>query len=297
MTHIKILLLSLIFSLSAFANETELNNWLIEQVPEAKAYSSQGQAQNSAFNPKSIKALVWNIKKSEEDGWQAEFLNYTRNRSLFLLQEVYQTSHFQFTQNFFPQFRFDMTTGFKYKGTNTGVMNASIVRPSQIRFSHSVDTEPVVNTPKANIFTKYPIKGMTEELLVISIHGINLTGFDTFKRHMQQIIRVIKEHQGPVLWAGDFNTRTKERTEYLMQQTKELGMTEVKFINGDKRMAWILTKNYLDHAFVRGLQVKHAEVIANSKGSDHKPMILDLFIPDASERISNSPGHRQNLLD
>lgn len=297
MTQTKIFLLSFIISISAFGNEAELNNWLIEQVPEAKAHSFQGQAQNSAFEPDSIKALVWNIKKSEEDAWQAEFLNYARNQSLFLLQEVYQTSQFQFTQNYFPQFRFDMTTGFKYKGINTGVMNASSVRPSQIRFSHTVDTEPVVNTPKGNIFTTYPIKGIREELLVISVHGINLTGFDTFKRHMQQMIRVIKEHQGPVLWAGDFNTRTKERTEYLLQQTKELGMSEVKFINGDRRMTWILTKNFLDHAFVRGLEVKHAEVIANSQGSDHKPMVMDLFIPDALERISNSQDHRQNLLD
>lgn len=297
MTLIKTFFITLYFSTTVLAKETELNNWLIEQVPEAKAHSFQGQAQSTAFNPKSIKALVWNIKKSEEDGWQAEFLDYSRNRSLLILQEVYETSHFQFTQNFFPQFRFDMTTGFKYRGTNTGVMNAANVRPTEVRFSHTSDTEPVVNTPKANIFTTYPLQGMAQELLVISVHGINLTGFDTFKRHMQQIIRVIKEHQGPVLWAGDFNTRTKERTQYLMQEINDLGMTEVKFINGDKRMVWKFTKNYLDHAFVRGLQVKHAEVIANSKGSDHKPMVLDLFISDASRKTSSSQGHRQNLLD
>jgi endonuclease/exonuclease/phosphatase (EEP) superfamily protein YafD len=297
MTLTKTLLITLLFSSTAFASETEINNWLIEQVPEAKAHSSQGHAQAVALNSKSIKALVWNIKKSEETGWQGEFLKYSLNRSLLLLQEVYQTSHFQFTQKFFPHFRFDMTTGFKYKGIDTGVMNASSVRPTQILYSHTVDTEPVVNTPKANIFTKYPIEGQADELLVISIHGINLTGFDTFKRHIQQITRVINEHQGPVLWAGDFNTRTKERTTYLMLKIKELAMTEVKFINGDKRMVWKFTKNYLDHAFVRGLKVKHAEVIANSRGSDHKPMVLDLFIPDALERTSSSLGHRQNLLD
>jgi endonuclease/exonuclease/phosphatase (EEP) superfamily protein YafD len=40
-------------------------------------------------------------------------------------------------------------------------------------------------------------------------------------------------------------------------------------------MTAVGTKNYLDHAFVKGMSVEHAEVFS-SKGSDHQPMVLDL---------------------
>jgi endonuclease/exonuclease/phosphatase (EEP) superfamily protein YafD len=43
-------------------------------------------------------------------------------------------------------------------------------------------------------------------------------------------------------------------------------------------MVWKFTRNYLDHGFVRGLKVLSAEVLADARGSDHKPMVLELAL-------------------
>ena len=81
-----------------------------------------------------------------------------------------------------------------------------------------------------------------------------------------------------MFFAGDFNTRTKARTSYLMKAMSELNLTHVTFKNGDRRMVWKFTRNYLDHGFVRGLKVLSAEVLADARGSDHKPMVLELAL-------------------
>jgi endonuclease/exonuclease/phosphatase (EEP) superfamily protein YafD len=98
---------------------------------------------------------------------------------------------------------------------------------------------------------------------------------------MDQIKDEIISHEGPVLYAGDFNTRTSTRTRYVKEQMKQLNFKEVEFIDGHHRMTWPLSKNYLDLAFVRGLEVRHALVIKDSKGSDHKPMIMELKLPSS----------------
>lgn len=280
MKHIFLLALLLTASPALRADDAELSPQFIGRVPVERAHSFTGAAAETAFRPDAIKVLVWNIKKTEEKEWQSEFLRFTKNRELLVLQEVHETDRFLFGRSSHPRHRFDLGTGFRYRGLNTGVMNAATVRPTENKVLHSEDVEPVVLTPKATIFTKYPIQGKAEELLVISVHGINLTNFASFKRHMDQAIAEIKAHTGPVLWAGDFNTRTKERTAYLMEKVRELNFSEVVFKNGDQRMVWKFTKNYLDHAFVRGLSVKYAEVLAQAKGSDHKPMVLDLALEE-----------------
>lgn len=126
-------------------------------------------------------------------------------------------------------------------------------------------------------FAKYPLSNQ-KNLLVISVHGINLTSHNSFERQMAQAEEVITAHDGPVIFAGDFNTRTKDRTEHLFQIVKRLKLDEVKFKNAEYRMVWKFTKNYLDHGFTRGLTVKNAEVFKDSRGSDHRPLALEVSV-------------------
>ena len=269
--------LILLFSFEAQARRP-LGYWT-ELVPESLAHRFFGQAVELALDPTSIKTLVWNIKKTQKAEWQQEFLNYSQNQHLVLLQEGFQNQRFTSTTEQLPQFRWDMGVSFLIRKSNrapTGTMIGSSAIPSQVAVTHTKDFEPVVNTPKATIYAKYPLTGTQHELLVISIHGINLTSLSTFKRHIQQAREQILAHPGPVFFAGDFNTRTKARTSYLMKAMSELNLTPVTFKNGDRRMVWKFTRNYLDHGFVRGLKVLSAEVLADARGSDHKPMMLEL---------------------
>jgi endonuclease/exonuclease/phosphatase (EEP) superfamily protein YafD len=136
----------------------------------------------------------------------------------------------------------------------------------------------VVKTPKAMTFAKYPIELSPKKLLVISVHGINITSFGSFKRHMAQAEAEIENHDGPVFFPGDFNTRTKARTRYLMTLIKKYGFKTVDFKDGHHRIRWKFTKNYLNHSFVRGLSVKEASVDGGSYASDHNPMFLEFSV-------------------
>lgn len=271
--------LILLFSFEAQARRP-LGYW-IELVPLAQAHRTIGQAQEGALDPSSIKTLVWNIKKTQKATWQREFLDYSERKDLVLLQEGIQNQRFNSTIEQLPEFRWDMAVSFLLRRSNraaTGTLIGSLVVPDDVVVKQTQDFEPLVNTPKATVFAKYPIAGSSQKLLVISIHGINLTSLSTFKRHMQQAHDEILQHEGPVLFAGDFNTRTKTRTSYLMKLLNDVGLTPVVFKNGDRRMVWKFTRNYLDHSFVRGLKVISAEVLADAEGSDHKPMVLELSL-------------------
>lgn len=279
---ILILSLSFIINFDATADEKNvITNRFFKIIPESQAHVSHGSAHGREFKSNNIKAFIWNIKKAGLFNWQTEFERYGKNQDLILLQEAYQTNRFITTTSSFPGVRWDMGISFLYKRYNnqaTGTMIGSVVEPTEVTVKHTPDLEPVVNTPKAMTFAKYPVENKPNELLVISVHGINITSFGSFKRHMAQAENIITKHDGPVLFAGDFNTRTKGRTKYLMDLINKYGFKPVEFKNGHQRMRWKFTNNYLDHSFVRGLSVKHAEVVGESNGSDHKPMFVEFSV-------------------
>jgi endonuclease/exonuclease/phosphatase (EEP) superfamily protein YafD len=279
---ITVLSLSLVLNASSYAgNKNVITNRFFKILPESESHISHGLAHGREFKRDSIKALIWNIKKAGLYNWQTEFESFAKNQDLILIQEAYQTKRFINTTTAFSGVRWDMGISFLYKRYNnqaTGTMIGSVVEPTEVTVKHTPDFEPVVRTPKAMTFAKYPIENKQNELLVISVHGINITSFRSFKRHMAQAETEISKHDGPVLFAGDFNTRTKQRTRHLMDLINKYGFKTVEFKNGHQRMRWKFTNNYLDHSFVKGLSIKHAEVIGDSKGSDHKPMLVELSI-------------------
>jgi endonuclease/exonuclease/phosphatase (EEP) superfamily protein YafD len=251
------------------------------RVPESQAHLPRGQAREMTLNPSSIKALVWNIKKAMLVDWRREFQVYGQDKDLFLLQEAYKTDLFKATLEKFPHIRWDMGISFLYReygNTPTGSMIGSEAEPLEVVIRQSTALEPVVKTPKSMTMAKYPLDGSPKELLVISIHAINFTGLKSFKDQLAQATEEISHHNGPVFFAGDFNTHHPLRTTHLMEQMKKFGLTPVEFKNGHQRMKF--AGNYLDHGFVRGLKVKHAEVFGESVGSDHKPMVLELSLSD-----------------
>lgn len=275
------LLLAFVFTTSAAEAKFRPLGKFYKLVPIEKAHVTQGRAVASDLDPESIKVFVWNIKKAGLDDWKKEFIRFGQNKDLFLIQEAYQKPLFVETLDAFPSVRWDMGISFLYKIYNdqaTGNMIGSSVEPSDVLVQHTVDFEPGSDTPKTTTYGKYPVQGSDKELLVISIHGINITSFGSFKRHMAQIEKEINLHDGPVLFAGDFNTRTKARMNHMVEMMKRLGFQTITFKNGEHRMKFKFTPHYLDHGFVRGLKVKAAEVFKDSTGSDHKPMVMELSL-------------------
>jgi hypothetical protein len=113
------------------------------------------------LDPQSIKALVWNIKKTEEIGWSTEYLLYGFGKDLHLMQEAYRNALFHNTLNLLGPLHWDMGVSILYRRDNntaTGVAIGSIATSLEARASHTPDTEPVIQTPKANIFYQIPAK-------------------------------------------------------------------------------------------------------------------------------------------
>jgi endonuclease/exonuclease/phosphatase (EEP) superfamily protein YafD len=274
-----LLTLGLFLSSSAQAIPGPLSRYY-ESVPIEEAHRTAGYASEEALNPAAIKVLVWNIFRAKKDLWDEEFQKFGESKDLFLIQEFFQSPRFIETIKSFSMVRWDLGLTYLYRqrnGAGTGNMVGSSAEPSMILIKHSHCHEPILKTPKAMAISKYPLFGRNEELLVISVHAINFTRNNCFRDHIKQAIDEVKKHQGPVLLAGDFNTHHQARTNYLMKAIREVGLSPVKFIDGHLRMKF--GRHYLDHSFVRGLDVKHARVFGNAKGSDHKPMVLEVSVP------------------
>lgn len=272
-------------SLSSFSQVPEevekgLGKVWFKVLPENESLISIGAAKDRELNAESVKVLIWNIKKTEMATWSDEFLSFGRNKDLILVQEAYETKQFYNTLAGFPATAWNLGASFFYKRQEdlaTGTLIGSRVEPSVSLVKHSPDTEPLLGTPKSATISKFPLSGKKDELLVISVHAINFETTGAFKRHMDQLAQVISAHEGPVLFAGDFNTWNASRTSYLAKVAAKLGLTEAKYENGDDRMAF--RGHFLDHIYTRKAIVKTAVVEAKSTGSDHKPFLVELSIP------------------
>lgn len=278
--------LSLSFLLSCFVAEA---SWrplgrYYKLINETEALITTGEARERELNPRSIKTLIWNIKKAKMYHWPEEFKKLGEGQDLFLVQEAMENVFFYSTIHSMPGIRWDFGASFLYRiygDAATGNMIGSVAEPNYVRVEHTEDYEPAVDTPKSTTYAKYDIADHTSDLLVISVHGINLTNFASFRRHMRQVRAEIEKHEGPVVLAGDFNTRTYARTQHLKKMIQELKFTPVEFKNSEHRMRFKFTPYYLDHGFVRNLKVKSAEVHRDFRGSDHLPMTMELEVDPA----------------
>ena len=236
----------------------------------------------SRLDPESIKVLVWNIHKGADLGFRMDFLTYGLDRDLFLIQEMFQTPNVLAALNDLSLVRFDVGIAFRYRFKKghpySGTMIGSTVKPSFIGLSKSRDLEPVVRTHKVLTIGKYPISGHPD-LLVINIHGMNVTSNKAFYRQINDGLKAMAGHKGPVIFAGDFNTNRQERIDFLERNlVHRLGFKNMKFRN-DERMRSPVTNLIIDHSFIRGLDVVDAEVLGHLTSSDHKAMYFEVRVP------------------
>jgi endonuclease/exonuclease/phosphatase (EEP) superfamily protein YafD len=174
-----------------------------------------------------------------------------------------------------------MGVSFLYKKDHnyeTGTLIGSRVDPDWIKIKQTVDHEPVINTPKCLTFGKYPIAGTDQDLLAISIHGVNAVPLAALKRHLELTREEIQRHDGPVIFAGDFNTNLKSKVNALMKFAADLNLRSLEFRN-DARIH--VGGQIIDYIFVRGLHPKDAEVLGQLHSSDHKAMLAELAVDEA----------------
>jgi endonuclease/exonuclease/phosphatase (EEP) superfamily protein YafD len=247
-------------------------------VPESQAHVTFGNAENRQLNPKSIKILVWNIKKGQMPGLEHDFEAIGKDRDLMIVSEGYLNPLVKGIFDSFKHIRWDMGISFLYKMDHhyaTGTLIGSIVDPKWTAVRETTDREPFIQTPKCLTMARYPLRGTRKQLLVISIHGVNAVLPGALDRHIELAAVEIRKHDGPVIFAGDFNTNLESKVQMVMKATGDLGMQSLAFRNDERDQ---VGGNIIDYIFTRGMSTTDSEVLGKLVSSDHKAMLAELAV-------------------
>ena len=179
-----------------------------------------------------------------------------------------------------PEHHESFAEGFGPDWSPSGVMTVSAAQP--LTECELVAHEPWFGTRKATLITEYALSDTDRTLLVVNIHGINFAlGISDLKNQFAQARAVIEQHDGPVVFSGDFNTWRSQRAQVLEDMLEALGLTALDFdVDHRKRFfGWAL-----DHIYVRGLYSEYATTL-QSDASDHNPMSVRLRLAEEPLRV------------
>ncbi len=220
--------------------------------------------------PETFKVVVWNMYKGKKPSWESSFMKLSSDHDILVAQEMFMKGRMEEIFNTHEGFEFASATSFFFDGKErTGVATISKTPSIDQEFQRSYYREPIIRSPKVVLVSTYPMDN-GEELLVANIHAINFVSARKLRHQIQAVANRIMEHEGPVIFAGDFNTWSRRKQRYMRKILKAVGLTEVKYPDGDHRMR--VFKNLIDFLWYRGLDLKEAKVLGEIDGADHIPM-------------------------
>ncbi|AGH94741.1 endonuclease/exonuclease/phosphatase family protein [Pseudobdellovibrio exovorus] len=212
-----------------------------------------------------LSVITWNAHKLADNQFLPDLATLSTDSDIILIQEA---MHSNDLQNYFAS-QFDLSFSFHKSFCNkenqaTGVMTASRYLLQSNLTLVSTDTEPFTFTPKVSGYSavQIPEIGVVH---IINTHGLNFNTGSKFKRQMTEISKFIAQLEGPVIWAGDFNTWNSDRQAHLDKNAAALGLHHLKPTNEKRNLK-------LDHIYVRGLELQSVELLRHIKSSDHLPL-------------------------
>lgn len=222
-----------------------------------------------------FKILVWNIYKGKKEAFSHDFQKMSRKSDLILIQEAVDSK--KVIKNFSALGEYEFVFASSWidgdKKIATGVSTGSSATALDIQWYQSVNREPILKTPKLSLATSYEFANSDKKLLLVNVHALNFVGSEKFSYMLRQTITLTKNHVGPLIIAGDFNTWSKKKLASMEAELTGIGMNSVSFIN-DRRTRFL--GKPLDHIWIRGLKVKSSKVYGKVNSSDHKPMSCEL---------------------
>lgn len=246
-----------------------------QEIPlPAEVLYSAGHSALTELPSTRLRVLAWNVYKGKKKDFPEVFSILSKNKDVILLSEATTGDTVAPSLVELPGFGWNLAASFLMKnGIGSGAAIGSMAGARNVRFYRTNEVEPFVFTPKTIIVGEYAIAGRAETLLVLSIHGINWAGNSALERQLRMVLPDLKAHQGPIIFAGDFNTKNKERIVLTEQVLAEAGL---------QRVPWE-KPNYekqLDDAYTRGIKVHNVQFITDyvDIGSDHPAIDLDVEI-------------------
>ncbi len=212
--------------------------------------------------------LSWNVHKAAHESLIHDLSHHAVENDLLLLQEVVMDAPMRelLTK---AGFSWQMADAFSVGGRVRGVLVAARVQPLSGRVMRT--DEPLFPIPKSGIVTRYPF--VRQRLAVANLHGINFSlGLGRFREQLEAVGSELRDHEGPIILGGDFNTWSKKRHAALDQVAHQFGLTPVEPFPDERRRAF---GRHLDHLYVRGFTVIEA-TSPEAKSSDHNPILVRL---------------------
>lgn len=243
------------------------------------------QANPSILNRDSIKVLSWNIAKNNHSSyWSQDFLAIIEQyqpdkiflqevRLCAVTQQIPELSSmgWSFAPNLIDTF----------DNTYSGVLTATKADRIYSKAKITKHQEPITGTPKVSLFVESSFDHEQGNLLTVNSHLINFVDTGKFQAQLKEIETIISQHQGAVIFSGDFNTWNRSRWLLLQEMTNKLGLTPAYFspVEAQKIKRFLLSPP-LDYIFYRGLKQKTigAKVINTINSSDHNPLLVELYL-------------------
>lgn len=220
--------------------------------------------------PDTFALVCWNIhKKNTPDTLFYPYLqNLIKDEKVdfFLLQEA------SFKDNkhcVLADFSFDAAANLEIKGTFYGVLSASKVESLKALAYLSEGKESFMNTHKSLLVSTYAFEDGSI-LLILNVHAINFRENKRYNKEIERLLDLIREHKGPMIVAGDFNTWNKKRIGKLQELREKLSLEMVPFKQVDKVKSFF--GNHLDFILYRGLELLNYKVDQKHAISDHNPL-------------------------
>ena len=133
-----------------------------------------------------------------------------------------------------------------------------------------------IKTRKISLASYYSIKNSSKILLVVNTHALNWVSVDRFIQQLEALEALVSSHEGPLIWAGDFNIWAGEKHQYFKSLLQRNSLTQVSFPE-DRRTRYE-DGMAVDFILLRGIEVVNSRTRDNIKGSDHVPLEASLLI-------------------
>lgn len=232
------------------------------------SHSRENEAVKSGLSPERISVLNWNMYKQSRNTWAADFHRLSQAQDLLILQEAYMDDTLTSVLSESP-YRWAMTTAFLFQDNANGVLTASPKKSN----SHCAlyAKEPLIQIPKSILVSTYPLAGTSQSLLVANVHGINFTlGMKSYRQQFEALGKILQNHQGPIILAGDFNSWREDRQSILDKLSHKLSLQRVSY---DSHQRITVFGNPIDHVYYRGLEIIEASS-PEVTSSDHNPLLV-----------------------
>lgn len=217
-----------------------------------------------ALDPNHIRVLSWNIAKGHRRGWRQDFARLSHNVDLALIQEARLE---QDMPRLMSDYSWAFAPGYQRPNLTSGVLTLS--RAETLLHRPHSHREPLIRAPKAALITEYRLRDTDQTLKVANIHAINFTpGTRHFQTQLEAIHSALRNHDGPLIVSGDFNTWRPQRYAVLAALVEALHLQDIAYQEDCRRQAF---GQALDHILYRGLEYQSCRV-SPVASSDHNPI-------------------------